>query len=129
MFTLDQIQNAHSQVKTGADFPAYIQAIKQLGVTHYETYVQDGHICYYGEINHEVMVPAKYTALSVAESANQEGFHAALVAHQQGKTDFLTFIHDCAANGINKWEINMEKMTCIYFDKQGKMVLEEIIPE
>lgn len=128
MFTLDQIQNAHSQVKTG-DFPAYIQAIKQLGVKHYETYVQDGHICYYGENNQEVMVPAKYAVLSVAESANQEGFQAALVAHQQGKTDFLTFIHDCAANGINKWEINIGKMTCTYFDKQGNTVLEEIIPE
>lgn len=129
MFTLDQIQNAHSQVKTGADFPAYIQAIKQLGVTHYETYVQDGHICYFGENNHEVRVPAKYAVLSVAESANQKDFQAALVAHQQGKTDFLTFIHDCAANGINKWEINIGKMTCTYFDKQGNTVLEEIIPE
>jgi hypothetical protein len=30
MFTLEQIKQAHSQVKSGADFPRYIQTIKIL---------------------------------------------------------------------------------------------------
>ena len=42
MFTIEQIQSAHSKVKSGADFPKYIQEIKALGVTSYETYVEDG---------------------------------------------------------------------------------------
>lgn len=33
MFTIEQIKTAHSQVKSGADFPAYIQEIKKLGDT------------------------------------------------------------------------------------------------
>lgn len=32
MFTIQQIKDAHSKVKSGADFPAYIQDIKKLGV-------------------------------------------------------------------------------------------------
>lgn len=32
MFTLEQIKAAHSNVRSSADFPAYIQAIKNLGV-------------------------------------------------------------------------------------------------
>ena len=32
MFTVNQIKEAHSKVKSGADFPAYIQDIKKLGV-------------------------------------------------------------------------------------------------
>ena len=47
MFTAEQIKAAHSKVKSGADFPSYIQEIKALGVTHYEAYVTDGHIDYH----------------------------------------------------------------------------------
>ena len=32
MFTLEQIKLAHSKVKSGADFPAYIKELKALGV-------------------------------------------------------------------------------------------------
>lgn len=32
MFTVEQIETAHDKVKTGADFPNYIQEIKQMGV-------------------------------------------------------------------------------------------------
>lgn len=31
MFTLEQIELAHSKVKSGAEFPRYIQEIKELG--------------------------------------------------------------------------------------------------
>ena len=48
MFTVGQINAANSKVKSGADFPVYIKEIKSLGVTHYETYVTDGHIDYHG---------------------------------------------------------------------------------
>lgn len=39
MFTIEQIQQAHSKVKSGADLPAYIRGLKQMGVLHYETFV------------------------------------------------------------------------------------------
>jgi hypothetical protein len=35
MFTVEQIKASHSKVKSGADFPSYIEEIKVLGVTHY----------------------------------------------------------------------------------------------
>jgi hypothetical protein len=44
MFTVEQIKTAHGKVKSGADFPAYIQDIKKLGVTSYETFVTDGRL-------------------------------------------------------------------------------------
>jgi hypothetical protein len=33
MFTLEQIQQAHKKVKSGADFPAYAQELTNMGVT------------------------------------------------------------------------------------------------
>lgn len=52
-------------------------------------------------------------------------------AHSKVKSgaDFLTFIKMCASAGIEKWEINMEKMTCTYFNKTGNEILIEQIPQ
>ncbi len=129
MFTIEQIKGAHSKVKSGADFPSYIQEIKALGVTHYEAYVTDGHIDYHGANGYTAKVPAKYAPLAIADSPKSEAFKTELVAHQQGKTDFLTFIRMCATFGIEKWAICMDKMTCTYYDKAGNEVLVEVIPQ
>lgn len=129
MFTVEQIKASHSKVKSGADFPAYIQEIKSLGVTHYEAYVADGHIDYHGAGDYAAKVPAKYEPLVIADTPKREPFKAELAAHQQGKTDFLTFIKMCAAFGIEKWAICMDKMTCTYYDKAGNEVFEEAIPQ
>lgn len=127
-FTVEQLRTAHSKVKSGADFPSYIKEIKKLGVTHYETYVADGHIDYHGGGNYTAKIPAKYDHLVIADTAKVSSFKAELLAHQQGKTDFLTFIKMCATTGIEKWEICMDEMTCTYYDKSGNKILVEEIP-
>ncbi|HMW38489.1 MAG: DUF1398 domain-containing protein [Saprospiraceae bacterium] len=129
MFTVEQITAAHSKVRSGADFPAYIQEIKSLGVTHYEAYVTDGHTDYHGGSDLTATVPAKYEPLAIADSSHTDLFKAELLAHQQGKTDYLTFIKMCAATGISKWVISMDQMTCTYYDKAGNKILEEKIPQ
>ncbi len=129
MFTVEQIKAAHSKVKSGADFPAYIQEIKKLGVTFYETYVTDGHTDYFGENNFKTSAPAKYPKLNIAETSNTKQFKIDLKEHQQGKTDFLTFIGMCATFGIEKWSVCLDKMTCTYYDKSKNEILVEMIPQ
>ncbi|RZL04596.1 MAG: DUF1398 domain-containing protein [Pedobacter sp.] len=128
MFTTAQIKMAHSKVRSGADFPSYIQEIKALGVTHYEAYVTDGHIDYHGASSYTAKVPAKYEPLVIADTPKGGEFKTELLAHQQGKTDFLTFIKMCAKCGIEKWAISMDQMTCTYYDKAGNTILVEQIP-
>jgi uncharacterized protein YbcV (DUF1398 family) len=128
MFTLDQIKAAHSQVKSGADFPAYIRAIKSLGVTNYETYVTDGHTDYEGTDNYTVNSPGRFGPLTIATTADAATFKAGLLAHQQGKADFMQFIQLCAETGVEKWIVRLDQMTCTYYDTAGKEVLEERIP-
>ena len=111
MFTVEQIKTAHSKVKSGADFPSYIKEIKALGSDYTAT------------------VPAKYEPLEIANTPKTEEFKAELLAHQQGKTDYLTFIKMCAETGVEKWEICMDKMTCTYYDKAGNEILVEEIPQ
>jgi uncharacterized protein YbcV (DUF1398 family) len=128
MFTLEQIKAAHSKVKSGADFPAYIQELISLGVIGYETYVTDGHTDFYGNNDYKISSPRREASLKIADSSDAEQFIADLKAHQQGKTDYKTFCDDCAKSGIEKWKVSMKKMTCTYYDKDGEAVLKEAIP-
>ena len=128
MFSLDQIKEAHSKVKSGADFPEYIRDLKKLGLTHYEIFVQDGCANYYGTSNYKVTSPAKYDVLIINGELNKEQFMIDLKAHQNGKTDYLTFCNDAAISGIEKWIVSIDEMTCTYYDKMRNNVLTETIP-
>lgn len=128
MFTIEQIKTIHGKVKSGADFPAYIQNIKKLGVTYYETFVTDGHTDYYGNNDYKTTSSATYEPLSISPECNKEKFKVDLKEHQQGKTDYPTFIGTSAKWGVEKWIVRIEKMTCTYFDKAGNEILVEEIP-
>lgn len=129
MFTAADVIGAHSKVKSGADFPKYIQEIKALGVKNYEVFVADGKSIYYGDSGHKAEVAPKYAAQQIATQVDKTTFTEQLKAHQQGKTDYLTFIKMCAETGIEKWEIVMDAITCTYFDQHGNQILTENIPQ
>lgn len=128
LFTFDQIKAAHSKVKSGADFPNYIQELIKLGITSYHTFVSDGHTDFKGGSNYSLSSPPKYETLIVADKSNSEKFIADLKHHQKGGSDYPTFCEQSAAHGIEKWEVDMDKRTCTYFDKEGKIILTEHIP-
>lgn len=128
MFTIEQIKAAHAKVKSGADFPNYIKDIKHLGVRAYTAYVSDGHTVYLGTEAYSASSPAKYDELTISEQANVPQFSAGLREHQQGKTNYMTFCETCAACGVEKWVVNIDDMTCSYYDKAGNKLLVEMIP-
>ncbi len=129
MFTLEQIEQAHEKVKSGAEFPKYIQEIKGLGVKGFETWVRDSHTEYFGENNYSTKSKPKYDELVISKNSNKENFKALLKEHQQGKRDYFTFCKDCAETGIEKWVVNLNEMTCVYYDKIGNEILVEQIPQ
>jgi len=129
MFTVEQIQNAHSIVKSGADFPSYIQKIKKFGVTAFEPWVKDSHTQYFGNNDFNTTSLPKYEELIISDEVNKEKFTAYLKSHQQGQTDYYTFCKHCAETGIEKWFVCLDKMTCTYYDKAGTEVLVENVPQ
>lgn len=128
MFTVQQIKEAHSKVKSGADFPKYMQDIITLGVISFETFVFDNHTDYFGKNNYTASSVGFSEYLNVAEDCNIEQFKSDLKSHQQGNTNYMTFLNDCAKSGVEKWIVVMDKMTCSYYDKSGNVVLVEQIP-
>jgi uncharacterized protein YbcV (DUF1398 family) len=113
MFTLQQIHDAHAKVKSGTDFPRYMQDIIALGVTSFETFVIDNHTIYYGPGNFSLISEGFTETLILANHCDAAQFKADLKSHQQGKTDYLTFLRDCAKSGIEKWVVLMDKMTLV----------------
>ncbi len=128
MFTIEQINDAHSKVKSGADFPAYIRDLITLGVKGYDTFVNDGHVEYYGNNNFRATATDKYAAILVAENPNKERFLEFLLMHQDGQTDYLTFCNHAAQCGIARWRVNILEMTCTYFDVKNNSIIIEKIP-
>lgn len=128
MFTVDQIKTAHSKIKSGAEFPNYIQEIKQLGVTAFETWVSDSHTDYFGENKYQTKSQPQYNDLTIADNCDKEKFSQYLKIHQQGETDYFTFCKHCAETGIEKWVVSLDKMTCTYYDKKENEILVEIVP-
>lgn len=129
MFTIEEIKAAHAKVKSGADFPQYIQAMKQLGVKRYEHYLTDGHVTYYGAGQFTLAAPAKWTTREIADAASGEQVKRFLEAHQQGQSDYPTICIQLAGAGVEKWIVDLDKMTCTYYDKKENELLLELIPQ
>ncbi len=129
MFTIAQIKSIHSKVKSGADFPAYVQELKNtLGITHYDLFVLNGHGVYYSD-DFKVEGPAAYTDKQVADKGDVEQLKHIIKIHQQGQTDYPTFINQAAEAGVEKWTTSMIRMEVIYYDKSGNEMLAEPIPD
>ncbi len=127
MFDLNEIKTAHAKVKSGADFPTYIQDLKKIGVKKYITYVKDGHTEYFGDNNFQIKSEPTYSRLTIANISDKERFKHFLKSHQRGQTDFTTFSNNSAETGVEKWITDIEIMTCTYYDKSNEIMLQEII--
>lgn len=128
MFTIEQVKAAHAKVKSGADFPAYVQDLIRLGIKSYDIFVTDGHGEYEGKDNYKVLSAAEYETLHIVDGSNAEAFMRNLKMHQQGGTDYATFCIQAADAGVEKWTVDMQQMTCTYYDKAGQTMVTETIP-
>lgn len=128
MFELKDIKEAHSKVKSGSDFPGYVQALIQLGIKKYDTFVSDGHTIYSGDNGFQLRTEPQYTPLSVANISDKDRFKHFLKMHQRGQSDYPAFCNHAAGTGVEKWTVDMASMTCTYYDKANIKMLEEEIP-
>ncbi len=129
MFTLDQIKTIHGRVKSGADFPQYVQDLNQLGMQYYDYYVADGHHRYVGHDGFTLTSPPANEPLPVAAQGSAAQLTQALTIHQRGQTDYPTFCRQAAEAGVEKWTVDMQHLTYTYYDRQGNVLVAEAIPE
>lgn len=128
MFTIQQIKTAHAKVKSGADFPGYIQEIKMIGVVAYEHFVSNGCIKYYGASDFIISTEANWAPIEVAEIGEVKKLTQSLSIHQKGQTDYPTFCKQAADAGVEKWMVDLLKMICTYYDRSGNEMVIEMVP-
>ncbi|WP_036380221.1 DUF1398 domain-containing protein [Muricauda sp. MAR_2010_75] len=129
MFTLEKIHEAFAKVKSGADFPKFVQDLKGIGVTHYDNFVSDGRTTYYGKNDFALYGAPKYPEMQVHDSSSSGRLKHAISIHQQGQTDYPTFCKQAAEAGVEKWTTHMIEMTVTYLDKKGHILAVEPIPK
>jgi uncharacterized protein YbcV (DUF1398 family) len=129
MFTLGQIHEASKKVKSGADFPPFIQDLKAIELTHYDNDVANGRTIYFGKNNFSIQVEPKYAAKSIQANSSADKLKHSISIHQQGQTDYPTFCDEAAEAGVEKWTTHRLDMTVTYLDQQGKILTVEPIPQ
>ncbi|UOK43982.1 DUF1398 domain-containing protein [Flavobacterium enshiense] len=127
-FALEEIHEAHSFVKSGADFPRYANELKNLGVQKYENFVADGTTVYYGKNDFSLTDKPKYESIEISDDPSTLELERVIKNHQAGQTDYKTFCVQAAAAGTHKWICDFTDMTCSYFDADGNKMIEEDIP-
>ena len=129
MFTIEQIHKAFGKVKSGADFPQFVQDLKAVGVTHYDNFVSDGRTKYYGINDFTLDGESKYPKMEVNSKSSADKLKHANTIHQQGQTDYPTFCQQASEAGVEKWTTHMIEMTVTYLDKEGNELAVEPIPK
>jgi uncharacterized protein YbcV (DUF1398 family) len=127
MFTLEQINDIHDRLGNAETLFQYLEALKNIGVDKYDSFITDGHSEYFGSGGHKVVSPPVHEKLSIAETSDRESFLQHLDLHNQGKTNYLEMSKGLADSGIEKWAFDTNKMTIAYYDQNGDEILVETI--
>lgn len=129
MFTIEEIQKAEQKIKTGADFPRFIEEIKAMGVERNDVYVINGMAIYFGKDDHTAETAPAYEPLMIEPQSSAEDLKEALRVHQKGETDYQTFCRQVAGAGVEKWVTDLKAMTVTYLDAAGTELVVEDIPK
>jgi uncharacterized protein DUF1398 len=55
MFTLEQINNIHDRLGNAETLLQYLEALRNIGVNKYDSFIADGHSEYFGKGGHKVI--------------------------------------------------------------------------
>lgn len=126
-FSIASIREAH-KLYTGPDFPKLINVFKSMGMVTNIFNLETGVVTYMNRVGDRLEDVGIQVDFCIGESATYESALLALQRNQKGESDFYTFCNEIAKAGIYKWLINLEKMTCGYYDKSESLIILENIP-
>ncbi|MCX2430093.1 DUF1398 domain-containing protein [Pedobacter sp. GR22-10] len=128
MFTKEDIHAATSRIKSGSDFPHFIQELNEMGVIRNDVYVSNGLSAYFASEEEVLQIsPEEYPDLVISVEPSVEKLKHALKIHQTGETGFISFCEHAADAGVEKWITDLKDMTCTYYDTAGNELVKEKI--
>ena len=128
MFSTEGFRIAKAKVKDRAGFPDYVEYLKGLGISYYESFLEYGEAHYYSKNGFKSSIGRRYVGIQVAETSDSKQFLVHLKEFDEAKFDYLTFCNHCANCGVYKWIVSIDDMTTTYYNKMGEVVYKENIP-
>ena len=128
-FTEQDIRAAYAKPRTGADFPRLIRDLKALGVVSYDHLLETGSNIFRGKSGQSVILANNGPAVAVSPKPNLELLKKYIAMHQSGQTNYPTLCGQAGEAGVDKWTSDLLAMTCTYFDKAGRKMHLELIPD
>lgn len=111
-------------------YPQLFEALKNIGVEHYETNVLTHEIKYVGggtSITHGA--PEGFQPLTAAKEFNEMALKKALVRVQTGQTTYPQFLGEIAAAGVPFYRVDMRPRTVTYHSINSADKLVEKVPQ
>lgn len=128
-FTEQDIRATYAKTKTGADFPRLIRDLKALGIVSYDHLLTTGSNIFHGKDGQSVSLSNMGPAVTVSPQPNLELLKKYIAMHQGGLTNYPTLCGQAGEAGVEKWTSDLLAMTCTYFDKTGRKLHVELIPD
>ena len=66
MFTLEEINDIHDRLGEAETLPQYLEALKNIGVDKYDSFITDGHSEYFGKGDYKIVSPLSVTPAPTA---------------------------------------------------------------
>jgi len=128
-FTEQAIRAAYAKTKTGVDFPRLIRDLKALGIVSYDHLLETGSNIFHGKGGQSVSLSNMGPSVQVNPQPNLESLKKYISMHQSGQTNYPTLCGQAGEAGVEKWTSDLLAMTCTYFDKSGRKMHVELIPD
>ncbi|MGJ9422901.1 DUF1398 family protein [Aeromicrobium sp. CF3.5] len=125
MVSLQQIDDVHARLGTAELLVDYVRALAALGVTHYDSFVIDGHTEYRTVEGTDLVGPPHHDRFEIAESADPEAFHAVMAQVELGALDYTQMSSALARCGVERWSVDTAALTMAYCDTTGGNLLIE----
>jgi uncharacterized protein YbcV (DUF1398 family) len=125
MFTLEQITDIHDRLGSRDTLVDYLHALRGIGVETYDSFVADGHSEYFGVNGRQLVGPAFHEAFTIADTCDKERFLQYMQEVEQGGIGYVEMSRALADQGVEKWTFDTARLTITYFDKAGRVLLDE----
>ncbi len=121
--------NQINQIKqeSNGNFGQLVTDLKDSGVVRFMTCASTAKSMYFNHDEESVYDEVDFFNFEIGQ-LNKDQFVVDLKEHQQGLTDFPTWLEKTASSGISYWIVDLEQLTCTYYAADESSVYVEQIP-
>lgn len=115
------------KIQANGNFGVLVESYLEYGIVRFQTCAATAKSIYFDAEGNRVYDENDIFNFEIGQ-LNVEQFKADLLDHQQGLTDFPTWLKLTAGSGIGYWIVDLEAKQCVYYDLDNNPVHTELIP-